>query len=74
MTPVKIVAILLIVGGVAALAYGGFSYTKETHKTQLGPIEFSVEDKETVSIPVWASVGAIAIGSLVLLLGGGNKR
>ncbi|MHB1353613.1 MAG: hypothetical protein ACYC5S_04500 [Thiobacillus sp.] len=73
MNAAKLAAIVLIVAGTLGLVYGGFSYTKETHKTQLGPIEFSVEDKETVSIPVWASVGAIAIGSLVLLLGG-NKR
>jgi hypothetical protein len=48
------------------LAYGGFSYTKETHNTKIGPIELSVKDKETVNLPIWVGVGAIAAG-LVLL-------
>ena len=70
MNSVKIAAILLIVAGVLGLVYGSFSYTKETHETKLGPIELSVKEKQTVNIPVWAGVGAIAIGSVLLLLGG----
>jgi len=69
MNVLKIVAILLIVAGVLALVYGGFTYTKDTHETTLGPIEVSVKDKQTVNIPIWAGVGAIAIGSVLLLLG-----
>jgi TRAP-type C4-dicarboxylate transport system permease small subunit len=65
----KILAIALIVAGGLGLAYGGFSYTKETHKATLGPIELSVKDKETVNVPVWAGVGAIVIGGLILLFG-----
>jgi multidrug transporter EmrE-like cation transporter len=67
---VRIAAIVLIVAGILGLAYGSFSYTKETHEARLGPIELSVQDKETVNIPVWAGVGAIAIGGALLLLGG----
>jgi TRAP-type C4-dicarboxylate transport system permease small subunit len=59
-------AIVLIVAGALGLAYGGFSYTKETHETKLGPIEFSVKDKETVNIPIWAGIGAIVIGGLLI--------
>ena len=66
----KLVGIALIAAGVFGLAYGSFSYTKETHETKLGPLELSVKDKETVSIPTWASVGAIVAGSALLLLGG----
>jgi hypothetical protein len=62
-------AIVLIMGGVLGLVYGGFSYTKETHEAKLGPIELSVKDKETVNVPVWAGVAAIVIGSGLLLLG-----
>jgi hypothetical protein len=53
--------------------YGGFSYTKSTQEAKLGPIEFSVKEKETVNVPVWAGVGAIAIGGLLLAFGGGRK-
>ncbi len=66
----KLAGIVLIVAGVLALVYGGFSYTKETHEAKLGPIELSVKDKRTVNIPVWAGVGAIVIGGALLLLGG----
>jgi len=67
---VKITAIVLIVAGVLGLAYGSFSYTKQTHDVKIGPIEMSVQEKETINVPVWAGVGAIAIGAALLLLGG----
>ena len=65
---VRIVALVLIVAGVLALVYGGFSYTKETQHTKLGPIEFTVKDQERINVPAWAGVGAIAIGTVLLLL------
>ena len=66
----KIIAIVLIVAGVLGLGYGSLSYTKQTHDIKMGPIELSVQEKETVNVPVWAGVGAIAIGAALLLLGG----
>jgi TRAP-type C4-dicarboxylate transport system permease small subunit len=70
MNAVKMAAIVLIAAGILGLAYGSFSYTKDTHEATLGPLELSVEDKETVNIPVWAGVGAIVIGGALLLVGG----
>jgi len=70
MNAMKMVAMVLIVGGVLGLMYDGFSYTRETHEAKLGPIELSVQDKQTVNIPVWAGVGAIVIGGALLLFGG----
>ena len=67
----KILAIILVVAGALALAYGGFTYTKETHDAKIGPIELSVKDKETVNIPVWAGVGVLAIGLVLLVT---NKK
>lgn len=61
--------IALLVLGVLGLAYGSFSYTKETHETKIGPLELSVQDKETVNIPVWVGMAAIAGGGALLLLG-----
>ena len=68
MKPNKIAAIVMIVAGVLGLMYGQFSYTKETQEAKLGPLELTVKDKQTVNVPVWASVGAIAIGGVLLLL------
>ena len=72
MNPVKMAGIALIVAGVLGLAYGSFSWTKETHQAKLGPIELSVKERETVNVPIWAGVGAIVIGGVLLLLG--NKK
>ena len=68
----KAIGFVLIVAGVLALVYRGFSYTKERHEAKLGPIELHVDEKEHVNIPVWA--GAIAIaGGVVLLLADRKK-
>ncbi|MDZ7938626.1 MAG: hypothetical protein U5M53_10230 [Rhodoferax sp.] len=73
MNSAKLVAILLIAAGALALAYGGFSYTKDTSAVKIGPIELSVKEKETVNIPVWAGVAAIVAGGLLLAMGGKGK-
>ncbi len=70
MNATKIAGIVLIVAGTLGLIYGGFSYTKEKHDVKLGPLEFSIVEKEKVNIPVWAGAGAIAIGVVLLLMGG----
>jgi len=69
MTPVRVIAILLIVAGIAALVFGSFSYTKERHQADIGPLELSVEEKETVNVPVWAGVAAILVGGGLLFVG-----
>jgi len=67
MNAAKIAAIVLILAGVLGLAYGSFSFTKETHEAKIGPVELSVKDKQTINIPVWAGVGAIVIGGALLV-------
>ena len=73
MIAIRVVALALILAGALGLAYGGFTYTKETHEAKLGPIELSIKDKETVNIPIWAGVGAIVIGGALLIFGGGKR-
>ncbi len=70
MNATKMVGIALLVAGALGLAYGSFSYTKETTAVKVGPLELSVKEKETVNIPLWAGVGAIVVGGLLLALGG----
>jgi len=70
MNTAKIAGLVLIVGGALGLLYGGFSYTKDTHTAKIGPIEMSVQEKEQVNVPIWAGVGAIVVGGLLLVLGG----
>ena len=68
MDTIKIVALVLIVAGILGLVYGSFSYTKETHEAKIGPLQLSVKEKETVNVPVWAGVGAIVVGAVLLLV------
>ena len=70
MNPVKVVAIILIIAGILGLAYGGFSYTKDTTVVKLGPLEVSAKEKQTVNVPMWAGVGAIVVGGLLLVFAG----
>jgi len=72
MNPTKLIGIILITAGCLGLAYGGFSYTKETTGVKLGPIELKVQEKETVAVPLIVSAGAIALG-VFLLVGVGRK-
>ncbi|MBK6404418.1 MAG: hypothetical protein IPF66_04925 [Holophagales bacterium] len=68
MNGLKGVAIILLVAGALALVYGGFTYTKKTHKAELGPLSFSIKDKETVNVPVWAGIAAVVAGGVLLFV------
>lgn len=69
----KIAAIVLIVVGVLALAYGGISYTREKKVIDLGPIQASTTTRETIPLPPVVGIAAIAAG-VVMLVVGGRKR
>jgi len=68
MNPIKRLAIALIAAGALGLAYGSFTYTRDTHEAKVGPIELTVKDRQTVNIPVWAGVAAIVAGGLLLVV------
>lgn len=72
MNPVKLFGIILIVAGALALFYGGFNYTKDTTALKVGPLEVKVQEKKSVNIPLWAGVGAMVAGGLLLALGKGK--
>ena len=69
MSAVKIAGIVLILVGLAGLFTGGFSFTKDRTTAKLGPLELTVQDRESVNIPQWLSLGAIALGVVVLVAG-----
>ena len=72
MNTTKLIGIIVLVAGCLGLAYGGFSYTKQSTAVKLGPIELKVQEKETVNVPMIVSVGAIVVG-LILIVGVGRK-
>lgn len=71
--PMQLIGIVLIVIGVLALVYGGFTYTRDRSTTEIGPVEIAVEDRERVNVPVWVGVGSVVVGGL-LLVGAGRRR
>lgn len=70
MSGFKLAALLLLVLGALALAYGGFSYTKKTHHADIGPMHMSIAEKERVNVPMWAGIAAVIAGGVMLAAGG----
>ena len=69
----KMIAIALLVAGTLGLIYGGFSYTKDTTVVKMGPLEITAKEQQTVNVPLWLGIGAIAIGGLLLVFGGKDR-
>lgn len=67
MSGLRVVGIVLLVVGLLAIAYGGFSYTKDETKAKIGPVEIQVHEKERVNIPLWAGIGAAVVGGVLLV-------
>lgn len=68
MNPTRLVAIVVIVLGALGLAYGGFTYTKDTHTADIGSLHLEVKDKERFNVPVWAGLGTLVVGVLLLVV------
>jgi uncharacterized membrane protein YphA (DoxX/SURF4 family) len=69
MNAMRIAGIILIVLGIAGFFTGGFSFTKNETKAQLGPIKLQVQEQESVNVPQWLSLGALVIGGVLLVMG-----
>jgi len=69
MSALKIAGIVLVALGLAGFFTGGFSFTKETTKAQIGPLKLQVKEQESVNIPQWLSLGAVALGGVLLVTG-----
>lgn len=62
-------AVVLMIAGGLGLAYGGFSYTKETHTAELGALHLSVDEEQRVNIPMGVGLGALLLGGVLLVVG-----
>jgi uncharacterized membrane protein YdcZ (DUF606 family) len=62
----KLLGAVLLVLGILALAYGGFSYTKNTEKASIGSFKIEVQDRERVNVPLWAGVAVAIVGGILL--------
>jgi uncharacterized membrane protein YidH (DUF202 family) len=68
----RVLGIILIVLGIIALAYGGFTYTHREKVLDIGPVQATAEKRETVPLP--PIVGAVALAAGVVLVLVGSKR
>ena len=73
MKPAAVFGIVLIILGVAWLAYQGFTYTTKEKVVDIGPIEIHDKDKHHVPLPPIVG-GAMIVGGVVLVVMGGKKR
>ena len=65
----KMLGVILIVAGVLALAYGGFSYTKKKTVLDVGPVEAQVDQKKSVPIPPLVGGASIILGLIIVASG-----
>lgn len=72
MNGLRVFALVLIVGGALALAYGGFSYTQDETAAKIGSLELSVKEKKSVNIPTWLGIAGI-VGGVLVLVGSGRR-
>jgi TRAP-type C4-dicarboxylate transport system permease small subunit len=61
--------IVILVVGILAIVYGGFTYTKDTHDAKVGPLEISIAEKDRVNVPVWVGVVLVVAGGGLLIRG-----
>lgn len=64
----KAIGVALIVLGVLALVYRGFSYQATSRAAQIGPLELELKKTERVEVPVWAGIALVGVGAGLLLL------
>jgi hypothetical protein len=70
----RILAIVLIILGVLALCYGGFTYVTQEKVADVGPVQVTREREKTVWVPPVLGAAAVVAGAAMLLLGSRRSR
>jgi membrane-bound ClpP family serine protease len=73
MRPMAVVGVVLIVLGLAALAYQGITYTSRETVLDIGPVHATAERQKTFPLPPVLGIAAV-VGGVALLIGGVRKR
>jgi hypothetical protein len=63
----KLVGLVLLIAGILAIAFGGFSFTKDETEAKLGPLKVEIQEKEHVNVPLWAGLAVSGLGAVLLL-------
>lgn len=69
----KLLGIVLILAGVAALAYGGFSFTTHKKAVDMGPIQIERAKKHSLPVPPILGAAGIVLGGVLLFMGGERR-
>ena len=69
MKPVSVLGLVLIVLGLVALAYQGFTYTTREKVLDIGPIHATAEREKTVPLPPLLGIVAVAAGVALVIVG-----
>jgi len=69
MRTTTIIAVALIVLGITALGYQGFTYTTKEKVVDLGPLEVTSETTKTFPLPPVVGIIALAGGVVLLIIG-----
>lgn len=72
MRPIVLVGIILIIIGIVALAYQGFTYTTREKVVDLGPLKVEAKREKTVPLP--PIVGGVAVAAGLVLVIVGSRR
>lgn len=70
----KLLGVILNAAGVAALWFGGVPYTEKQKVLDMGPVNIETKLEKKVEIPQPVGAGAVAVGTILLLLPSGKKR
>lgn len=70
----RTVGMLLLLVGLAGLAWGGFQYAQERHRVEFGPVTMDVIEKKSIPVPPVAGAAAVVAGLVLLNLGSGKSK
>lgn len=70
----KIAGIMLIIAGVAALLYGGFTYTTHKKAVDLGPVQIEKTERHSIPLPPLLGIVAVIGGGALFYFGAKEGR
>ena len=70
----KILGIVLILAGLLAVAYGGFTYKTHKRAVDMGPLQIETSQRHRVLIPPLLGISGIIIGGALLFIASAKSR
>ena len=70
----KVLGMILILAGILALAYGGFTYTTHKRAVDMGPLQIETSKRHTVLLPPVLGISGIILGGALLFAAGAKGR